>query len=72
VFYNLAGLLFHACANWSWQSFNRRARLFGFDGEHGKVMTATSGASRAANQMLRVTRLKLRGNPVHLFYKLPV
>jgi hypothetical protein len=69
AFYNVAGLLFHAGANWSGQSFNRRARLFGLDGEHGKVVMATSGASRAANQMLRVTRLKPRGKPVHLFYE---
>jgi hypothetical protein len=72
VFYNLERLLFHAGANWSRQSFYRRARLFGLDGEHGKVMTTTSGASRAANQMLRVTRLKLRGKPVYLFYESPV
>src|SRR5262245_64557233 len=72
AFYSLAGLLFHTRANWSGQSLNRRARLFGLDGEHGKVVMATSGASRAANQMLRVTRLKPRGKLVHLFYEFPV
>src|SRR5215475_15182013 len=70
--YNFAGLLFHAGANWSGQRFNRRARLFSLDGEHGKVVTATPGASRAASQMLRVTRMKLRGKPVHMFYEFPV
>src|SRR5262245_53365740 len=72
AFYNLAGLLFHAGANWSGQSFNRRARFLGLDGEYRKMITATPGASRAANQMLRVTRLKLRGKQVHLFYEFPV
>ena len=72
AFDNLAGLFFHTGANWSWRRFNRRARLFGLDGEHGKVVMATSGASRAANQMLRVTRLKLHAKPVNLLYEFPV
>ncbi len=61
AFYDLASLLFHTSANWSGQRFNRSARLFGLDGEHGNVVMATSAASSAADQMLRVTRLKLRG-----------
>jgi hypothetical protein len=69
AFYNFTSLFFHASADWRWQSFDRRSRFFGLDGEHGKVVMATPAASSAANQMLRVTRLKLRGKPVHLFHE---
>jgi hypothetical protein len=72
AFYNFTSLLFDATANRSGQSFNRRARLLGLDGENGKVVVTTSAASRAADQMLRVTRLKLRREQVHLLYEFPV
>src|SRR5262245_16306121 len=72
AFYNLPRLFFDAIANWSGQSFDRRARLISLDCENGEMVTATSAASRAANQMFRVTRLKLRYELVHLTYEFPV